>query len=103
MNVVRFITEHEYFSGRTNIEIIEDIIKPLLQYMVNPKDIDFDDDLVFCIDALIKKSQCCSKTMQDIFPLLENFQNKYKGILANLTSCLNSYIIFGADFLIQNP
>ena len=56
MNVVRFITEHEYFSGRTNIEIIEEMIKPLLQFMTNLQDIDFDDDLVFCIDALIKKA-----------------------------------------------
>ena len=56
MNVVRFITEHEYFSGRTNVEIIEEMIKPLLQFMTNLQDIDFDDDLVFCIDALIKKA-----------------------------------------------
>ena len=56
MNVVRFITEHEYFSGRTNCELIEELIKPLLYFMIDPKDIDFDDDLVFCVDALIKKS-----------------------------------------------
>lgn len=103
MNVVRFIVEHSYFSGRTNTQLIEELIKPLLQFMVDPKEIEFDDDLVFCVDALIKKSQSVSKTMQDIFPYLENFQSKYKGVLANLTSCLNSYIVYGFEFFSSNP
>ena len=55
MNVVRFIAEHEYFSGR-HVGIIEETIKPLLKFLKDPTLIDFDDDLVFCADALIKKS-----------------------------------------------
>ena len=72
MNVVRFIAEHEYFGGR-HVGIIEEAVKPLLLYMKEPQLIDFDDDLVFCVDALIKKSQSCSQTMMDFYSLLPNF------------------------------
>ena len=69
--------------------------------MVNPKLIDFDDDLVFCIEALLKKAKGCSQIMMELYPYLILFQEKNGGILANLVSCLNSYIIYGQQF-IQN-
>lgn len=30
------------------------------------------------------------------------FQNKYGGLLANLTNCLNSFIVFGRPFIESN-
>jgi len=101
MNVVRFVTEHNYFSNRF-VEIIEETLKPLLAFAEDPTMIDFEDDLIFFIDALIKKNQACSPTIQQVFPYLKGFQNKYKGMLANLTSCLNSYIFFGSDFILSS-
>jgi len=98
MNLIRFVTEHEYFVGK-NVAIIEQCVKPLLQFADRPEEIDFEDDLIFCIDALIKKSRSCSPMMQELFPYLQKFQMKYNGVLANLTCCLNSYIIFGKDFI----
>jgi hypothetical protein len=70
--------------------------------MVNPSEIDFDDDLVFCVDALIKKARGVSQVLQDFFPLLAVYQKKNEGVMANLTSCLNSYIVFGQGFLEQS-
>lgn len=72
MNVVRFITEHNYFSNRF-VGIIEETLKPLLAFAEDPTMIDFEDDLIFFIDALIKKSQSCSPTIQQIFPYLRGF------------------------------
>lgn len=83
--------------------IIEDSLRPLFILMTNPKDVDFDDDLVFCAHALIKKSKSCSLMMQEFFPFLQLFQNKYEGMLANLTNCLNSYIVYGREFIEQSP
>lgn len=40
--------------------VLEESIKPLLQLMIQPAQIDFDDDLVFCVEALIKKGRGCS-------------------------------------------
>ena len=98
MNMIRFITEHEFFVGDT-IHIIETCIHPLLRFADKPELIDFDDDLVFCIDAIIKKSKGCSTIMQELFPYLMKFQDKYGGLLANLTNCLNSFIVFGREFI----
>lgn len=38
--------------------------------MINPNQIDFDDDLIFCVDALIRKSKGCSQIVQDFFQFL---------------------------------
>ena len=102
MNVIRFMTEHEYFGGQKFVKIIETNITPLLKFAEDPTKIDFEDDLIFFIDSLIKKSQNCSEIYQEIFPYLKKFQVKYKGMLANLTSCLSSYLFFGSEFIIQN-
>jgi hypothetical protein len=63
MNVVRFVTEHSYFSNRF-VVLIEETLKPLLAFAEDPTMIDFEDDLIFFIDALIKKSKSCSLTLQ---------------------------------------
>jgi hypothetical protein len=62
MNVVRFITEHNYFSNRF-VGLIEDTLKPILAFAESPDMIDFEDDLIFFIDALIKKGKTCSPTI----------------------------------------
>lgn len=49
------------------------MIKPLLLFGTRLKDIDFEDDLIFCIDALIKKSKTCSLIIQETFPSLKYF------------------------------
>ena len=36
------------------------MMKPLLLFATRLNDIDFEDDLIFCIDALIKKNKACS-------------------------------------------
>ena len=56
MNLIRFVAEHEVFVGQS-VQVIETCIQPLLRFADQPEAIDFDDDLVFCIDALIKKSK----------------------------------------------
>lgn len=73
MNVIRFITEHDYFCGIKFVKIIELKLTALLKYSENPMLIDFEDDLIFFIDALIKKSKVCSINVQQIFPYLKRF------------------------------
>lgn len=55
------MTEHEYFGGQKFVKIIESNLTPLLKFAEDPMKIDFEDDLVFFLDALIKKSQNCSQ------------------------------------------
>jgi hypothetical protein len=82
-NTIRFIAEHEYFAANF-LQIIEETLLPLFEYLVAPSSIDFDDDIIFCLTSLMKKSKVVSPTLRKIFPYLPKFQIKYKGIFGNL-------------------
>lgn len=97
-NTIRFLAEHDYFSSDF-LAIIEESIKPLLEFLAQPGSIDFDDDLLFCISSIIKKSKVVSQTMRVVFPYLDPLHKKYKGIFGNLLETLNYYIFYGKDFL----
>ena len=53
--MIRYVAEHPYFSGLEHITIIETTCRPLLQYIANPQNIDFDDDIVFFVTQMIQK------------------------------------------------
>lgn len=96
-NTIRFIAEHEYFAANF-LQIIEETLLPLFEYLVAPSNIDFDDDIIFCLTSLMKKSKVVSPTLRKIFPYLPKFQMKYKGIFGNLLQTINSYLMYGKDF-----
>ena len=68
-NTIRFIVEHDHFVANFLL-IIEEQLKPLFEYLAKPSLIDFDDDLMFCLTAIIKKSRHVSPTCKTIFPFL---------------------------------
>ena len=70
----------------------------MFEYLVAPTNIDFDDDIVFCLQSLMKKSKVVSPNLRKIFPFLHMFQIKYKGIFGNLLQAINAYLIYGKDF-----
>jgi importin-8 len=96
-NTIRFIAEHDYFAANF-LQIIEETLLPLFEYLVTPSLIDFDDDIIFCLTSLMKKSKVVSPTLRKIFPFLPKFQLKYKGIFGNLLQTINSYLMYGKDF-----
>lgn len=54
--MVRYIAECDTFSGKYTLSII-DAVKPLLRFTADPSILEFDDDLVFVIDALVQKAK----------------------------------------------
>jgi hypothetical protein len=71
-NTIRFIAEHDYFAANF-LQIIEETLLPLFEYLVTPSFIDFDDDIIFCLTSLMKKSKVVSPTLRKIFPFLPKF------------------------------
>lgn len=71
-NTIRFIAEHDYFAANF-LSIVEGSLIPLFEYMVTPDSIDFDDDIIFCLNSLMKKSKRVSPTLRKIFPYLPKF------------------------------
>ena len=68
-NTIRFIAEHEFFVANY-LQIIEEKLLPLFEYIVRPTTIDFDDDIIFCLSSLMKKSKQVSLNLRKIFPFL---------------------------------
>lgn len=68
-NTIRFIAEHDHFTG-SFLNIIEDNLRPLFEYISEPTQIDFDDDILFCISALIRKAKSVSPTCLIVFKYL---------------------------------
>lgn len=93
-NTIRFIAEHDYFSNNF-LSIIEQTLQPLFEYLVDPTKIDFDDDIIFCIISILKKSKSVSPVMAQIFPHLQKFHQKYRYIFGHLLHAINNYIIHG--------
>lgn len=58
-NTIRFIAEHDYFAMNFLL-IIEEQLLPLFEYLVKPTMIDFDEDIIFCLCSLMKKSKTVS-------------------------------------------
>ena len=101
-NTIRFIAEHDYFASHF-LPIVEETLLPLFEYMVEPRAIDFDDDVVFCLSSLLKKGRYASTILRKVFPFLRHFQEKYKGIFGNLLQALNLYIVHGRDMFTDDP
>ena len=93
--------EHDYFALNF-LEVIEDKLLPLFEYIANPSSIDFDDDIIFCLCSLMKKSRLVSPSLRKIFPFLSEFLTKYKGVFGHLLQALNLYIVYGKDFFVES-
>ena len=66
-NVIRYIAEHEHFSDKM-VNEIEVAAIPLIRYIEDPSKISFDDDIIFFISSILKKSKSChSQVLQESF------------------------------------
>lgn len=96
-NTIRFVAEHDYFVSNY-LNAIEESLRPLFEYLAKPQTIDFDDDILFCICSIMKKSKCVSDSIKHVFRYLPQFHLKYKGIFGHLFQALNYYVVYGKDF-----
>jgi hypothetical protein len=100
-NVIRFISEVDTYVPKY-IPQLEDQLKPLFNFMENPDNIDFDDDIILVLSSFIKKSKEVSPTQWIMFPQLPKFFDKFGCVFGNLFQCANYYIIYGKEDLAQN-
>ncbi|MDR3548036.1 MAG: hypothetical protein P4M11_07195 [Candidatus Pacebacteria bacterium] len=100
-NVIRAICETDAFMPEY-ADPIERALLPMFNYLVDPTKVEFDDDLIQIITTLIKKRRGVSENMARIFPYLQKFFEKNKGVFGNLLFTLNCYLFFGKDLFIHN-
>ena len=75
------------------------MLKPLFVYMVDPTKIPFDDDIVMCVKAVIRKTKAVSQTQWDILSQLPKVLAKNKDSLGNLLDVTNHYLQYGTKEL----
>jgi len=100
-NVIRAICEQKAFFPMY-MDKIENAILPMFNYLVDPTNIEFDDDMVQVITTLIGRRGGISENMGKIFPYLVNFFEKYGKTFGSLLQTLNAYLYYGKDIFVNN-
>ena len=101
-NVIRAVTEQETFIPLYQQEI-EEALKPLLFYMGNPLQIDFDEDIIQIIATMIRKTKSVTAIQMDLFTILNKYYDKAEGVFGALLPCLNMYILHAETIIKSNP
>ena len=100
-NVLRMICELDTFMP-VYASPIEECLKPLFEFMVDPGKIEFEDDIVLTIKSFIKKCPVISPVIWALFPHLYKVFQKNKNTFGNLLDTLNHYLTCGRDVIGQN-
>jgi hypothetical protein len=100
-NVIYSICENKDFCSKY-VESIENSMLPLFNYLANPKDIDFDDDIINTIKILLGCQVKISANMAMIFPVLGKYFEKGGYVFSNLLMVLNYYLYYGKSHFTQH-
>ena len=81
---------------------IEETLKPLFEFVVDPTNIEFEDDIVLTLKTFIKKTKSVSSTLWTIYPHLMKVFAKNKYAFVNLLDTLNLFLLHGQEQFINN-
>lgn len=101
-NVIRMVSEFDSFMPRYAM-MLEEALKPLFEFIIDPARIEFEDDIVLTLKSFIKKTNEVSQVMWTIFPHLEKVFAKNKGVFGNLLDTLNQYLVTGRQEISRRP
>lgn len=77
------------------VPVIEQCSIPLLKFMEDPDKINFDDDLIFFISSLLKKSRSTNSViLRETFQFLPKFLAKFNYIFGPLLECVSLYTMY---------
>jgi hypothetical protein len=96
-NIIRSASENKYFLP-SYVEIMEGQLYPLFELLKDPRQIDFDEDILLLIAEFIKKSQRITSLEKALFKFFGLYFEKYHFVFGNLFATLNYYIFYGRDF-----
>ena len=85
-----------------NTQKIEESLTPLVVYMNDPKNIDFDEDIINVIYLLIKHSQKLTPLTLSLIKNLYKYCDKVGGLLLDLYMLVNVYLAYGTEQILSN-
>mmetsp|Transcript_3215 Transcript_3215/g.2960 ORF Transcript_3215/g.2960 Transcript_3215/m.2960 type:complete len:373 (+) Transcript_3215:1436-2554(+) len=100
--MIRFIADVKETTPEQVLEIEKQLI-PLFEYMKNPNDIEFDEDIYLFETSLMRKTKSVSEAGWVLFNCLTLVQEKFDNTFIQLFEAINCYLEFGATAFIGNP
>lgn len=95
-NMIVTICNTEGFFPYYSSELERDLA-PTFNFIANPANIDFEEDLMKVIGLVIKRQQRLSENMIKLYPMLELVYEKGKRVLGNMLQLVNSYLLYGRE------
>jgi hypothetical protein len=89
-------------QNQINLFEVEKCLAPLLNYLKNPIKIEFDDELLDILKALLNNSDYVTPFSKEIFPYLHQIITKTEGLNTTLFKILNMYITKDDGFIFSN-
>ena len=71
-------------------------LKPIFEFLADPTQIAFEDDIVLLVKSIIKKTKAVSADMWIIFDQFPKIVTKASGALGDLLSTMNYYVLYDA-------
>ena len=85
-----------------NTQLIEDSLNPLVNYMENPKKIEFDEDIITIIYLIINHNKKVTPLSLSLTKNLYKYCDKSGGILLDLYMLVNAYLAYGTEAILSN-
>lgn len=77
-------------------------MKPLFEFITDPSQVEFEDEIVLVIKSFIKRKQQVSEILWQMFPHLPKVFEKNKFVFGQLLDTLNYYLLFGKEQILSN-
>ena len=100
-NIIRMLMDSAHFVIN-NIQLIEESLKPLVEYMKEPKKIDFDEDIITIIYLIIIHNKSVTPLAFSLIKNLYRYCEKVDGLLLDLYMLTNAYLAYGTEQIISN-
>jgi hypothetical protein len=100
-NIIYVIANSRKVQVNTLLEI-ESYVLPLFEYMRNPSEIEFDEDILQFEVSIIKKSENVTNAGWGLLGLIPLTQEKHKGSLSLAFPLINSCLHYGKQQFFQN-
>jgi hypothetical protein len=100
-NIIRMLMDCDKFVI-INTQKIEESLTPLVMYMNEPKNIDFDEDIINVIYLLIKYNQKVTPLALSLIKNLYKYCDKVGGLLLDLYMLVNVYLAYGTEQILSN-
>ena len=97
MNIISNITNKTHLMQKYASDF-ERVLMPIFEFMVDPSQINIEDNILTVLKNFIKKTQSVSDIIFKVLPCMENVFRKNKLCFGDaLLETLNYYLIFGKD------